>query len=519
MPGPANALNISQSGYVVFDGVSSFSGRTLQAGTGISITNGDGISGNTTISSTASLTDLHTARFIVASSTSGTGANYTTISSAIAAAVSTAINSTIFLQPGTYTENFTLPANINICAYTADALTPNVTIVGNITCTDAGSRSISGVRLQTNSAALLTVSGSAATVVNLDNCYLNCTNATGISFSSSSSSATINISNCKGDLGTTGIGLFSHSSSGSLNFEKSKFTNSGGSTTASTCSAGALNGNLSQILSPITISGTGAGTWEHSILATTPQNVTALTLGGSGVQIFRWNRISSGTASAVSISTTATLEYNTISSSNTNAVTGAGTINLSSNSFSSTSSAINTTTVSSIPTIGSWTKIQTQTASASSSITFTTGINATFNNYVLVISNMVNSAGGTFQVQLSTNGGSSYIATGYLSGYNQFSYNSTTLANTNSTSSLLIGALGSASGFFNCVCYLYNLTSNTNYPSHNFNSNVTPSVLTNNITFWGAGVYTTTALVNAIQIIPSAGNITSGTFTLYGILQ
>lgn len=46
----SNDLNISQSGIVTFDGVSTFSGRTLQAGSGIVITNGDGVSGNPNIS-------------------------------------------------------------------------------------------------------------------------------------------------------------------------------------------------------------------------------------------------------------------------------------------------------------------------------------------------------------------------------------------------------------------------------------------------------------------------------------
>lgn len=47
----ANDLNISQSGYVVFDGTATFTGRTFQAGTGITLTNANGVSGNTTISS------------------------------------------------------------------------------------------------------------------------------------------------------------------------------------------------------------------------------------------------------------------------------------------------------------------------------------------------------------------------------------------------------------------------------------------------------------------------------------
>lgn len=47
----ANDLNISQPGYVVFDGTATFTGRTFQAGTGIAITNPNGVPGNSTISS------------------------------------------------------------------------------------------------------------------------------------------------------------------------------------------------------------------------------------------------------------------------------------------------------------------------------------------------------------------------------------------------------------------------------------------------------------------------------------
>lgn len=49
MPGTSNDLNISQPGYVAFDGIATFYGRTFQAGAGITLSNADGISGNTTI--------------------------------------------------------------------------------------------------------------------------------------------------------------------------------------------------------------------------------------------------------------------------------------------------------------------------------------------------------------------------------------------------------------------------------------------------------------------------------------
>src|SRR5436190_3419231 len=257
----SNDLNISQAGYVVFDGTSTFSGRTFQAGTGITLTNASGVAGNTTITANGS-NDLHTAIYIVSSAgTNGTGANYTTISSAITAAQVTGINSTIFIMPGltgTYTENFTLPANINLTAFNCDSTTPNVTIIGKITCTDAGSRSISGIRLQTNSDNLLVVSGTLATVVYLDGCHLNCTNNTGISFSSSNSSSLISLNYCTGNFTTTGISLFTSSSTGTVLIKYSRFDNSATTTTASSISAGTLLCYYSYLTFPFSTSGTTA---------------------------------------------------------------------------------------------------------------------------------------------------------------------------------------------------------------------------------------------------------------------
>jgi hypothetical protein len=340
---PSNDLNISQSGYVVFDGVSTFTGRTFQAGTGISLTNASGVSGNTTITATGS-NDLHVARFIVASSTAGTGANFTTIAAAIASAQGTGINSTIFIQPGTYTENLTLVPGINLCAFDCDALTPNVTIVGTLTLTAAGTVSISGIRLQTNGAALLSVTGTLNSFVNLRNCFLNITNSTGIVYSSSGASSGINLTNCRGDLTATGIAIFSLSGSGGLTLNNCFFRNSGLSTTANTCSAGIINATYTQILNPLTMSATAGGTWEHSMIECNALNVTAATLGGSGLQSFKWTRFNGGTASAISISSSSDISFCSIDSTNTNAITGAGSIQFGNLIFLNTSSTINTTT-------------------------------------------------------------------------------------------------------------------------------------------------------------------------------
>ena len=273
-------------------------------------------------------------------STSPSNGTHVTLASAMSAAVS---GQTIFLRDSV-TENVTITPGVNISAWSGGTLnTP--TITGTLTMTGAGTSTISGLRLVTNSAAAIAVTGSAASILNVNNCYLNFTNNTGITFSTSNASARIAITDCKGDLGTTGIGLFTHTSAGTLVFFNSNFTNSGSSLTASTCSAGVLNLNYSAFTQAITTSSTSAITWDHSTIDVSALNLTAATLGGSGVHAVRYCRFNSGTASAVSIgSATPSLEYCVIASSNTNAVTGAGTLTYSPLSFEGSSSTVNTST-------------------------------------------------------------------------------------------------------------------------------------------------------------------------------
>lgn len=287
--------------------------------------------------------DLHTAKLIVNTlGTVGTGANYSTIASALAAAVS---GNTIFVMPGVYTENLVLKAGVNISAYTCDGTTPNVTIVGLLSMTVAGTVSISGVKLQTNAGVFLGITGSAASIVFLQNCYLDCTNGSGITFSSSSASAGLSILNCIGNLRTTGINYFAHSSAGVMNILYCNFINDGASTTANTQSAGTLNIGYTGIASPIVTSGTASLTWDYMSIDVSSFNVTAATLGGSGVHNLRYCRYMSGTASAVSISnTTPFMESCVVNSSNTNAVTGSGTLMYSGMIFEGSSKTINTTT-------------------------------------------------------------------------------------------------------------------------------------------------------------------------------
>lgn len=282
------------------------------------------------------------AKWIVSSdATQGT---HTTIAAALTSASS---GDTIAIRDGTYTQDQTLKAGVNLCAYGGSGLTPNVTIVGNLTASFAGTCTISGIRLQTNSANLLTVSGSSATIVNLVDCYLNCTNNTGISYSSSSGSSKINVYTCSGDLGTTGIGFWSNSGAGSFLVRDSQFSNSGSSLTASTNSAGVVTLRNNSFASPISSSSTAVLQLTSINVDCSALNTTAVTHNGTGSNsVCEQCTVGSGTASAVSIGTGATLQMTggQYRSSNTNCITGAGTVEYSCLSFTGSSSTINTTT-------------------------------------------------------------------------------------------------------------------------------------------------------------------------------
>ncbi len=309
-----------------------------------------------------------TAKWIV-NATAGLG-THTTIAAAISSASS---GETVFIMPGTYTENLTLKIGVDLAAYVCDALRPNVTIVGKATFTGAGAVSISGIRLQTNSDFLLAVTGSAASIVSLSGCYLNCSNNTGISFTTSSSSAVIDITNSKVDLGTTGITYYSHSSAGSLSFSYCYMGNTGSSLTSTTQSAGVVNIYYTHIDGTLTNSSTGGlGLW-HVDINPGALNITPLTVGGSGTNVAYNCFFSSGTASAISVGSTLVLTDSTVSSTNTNAITGAGTLTYGNDVFSAASSKINTTTLS--PLIETaFTKVVSQVFTSSGTYTPTTGM-------------------------------------------------------------------------------------------------------------------------------------------------
>ena len=136
--------------------------------------------GNLTIEHRAWLTGL----VVDPSSTLGTRGTFTTITAALAAAVS---GQDIFIRPGEYIENITLKAGVNLVAFTADAYAGFATITGKCTASYSGSCTLSGINFRTNGDYSLSITGANPTSVTLVNCTINANDNASIEINSANS--------------------------------------------------------------------------------------------------------------------------------------------------------------------------------------------------------------------------------------------------------------------------------------------------------------------------------------------
>lgn len=284
-------------------------------------------------------------QFVVDSSTTvGLRGTYSTIQSAITAAAAVGTPAIVLVRAGTYTENITLSAGVDITGLGSGGSTPDVTIIGKLTGTFAGSCTISNVRLQTNADNVLAITGSEATIVNVEYCYINATNASAIALSSSGG-CLVNLFRCIGNLGTTGINYFALTSSSSIRIFYCNLANSGGSTTQSSVATGcSLSMFFSFFSSPISSSGVASIGIAYTTVGST---ATALTVNGTGTNTVQHSVIGGPAAvSAITVGAGAllTLTNSNITAATTNAIVGAGSISYASLTFDGTGNAITTTT-------------------------------------------------------------------------------------------------------------------------------------------------------------------------------
>lgn len=166
--------------------------------------------------------------------------------------------------------------------------------------------------------------------------------------------------------------------------------------------------------------------------------------------------------------------------------------------------------------------IDTKTASNSATISFTTGISTNFSVYFIKIRNMVVASDTANILMLfSTNGGSSYLSSNYDWGYvNGGSNPFTSGVNGAADSKSQIGNFlsNTSSNACNGDIKFFNLADSTNIKTYFFYSNSINSG-NNDFYFVGGGRNSGTTAINAIRFQASTGNITSGTFYLYGVTE
>jgi hypothetical protein len=303
---------------------------------------GDPGTSTLTITTNDALTDLHVAQYIVSSSgTSGTGANYSTISAALTAAPA---GSSIFIQPGTYSENLTISKNINL--FSSDDTFGGFTVLsGNITFTGDVIATFNGFRIVDSGVDTIIADGSGKLLLYFHFIEFILTSSVPALSYTNSGQSSITFNNCYYSL-PGGSQLFNQSANTDLEYIDCNILSQG--TSASTASSGRTLLNYCVIDTPIITSGSNALNYEFNDVETYSDNATMLTIGGSGANRVLNNYISSGTSPCISIGSSCNVDLNTLNSSNINVITGLGTVNLGTNDLIGTGVAVNTSTI--IPT-------------------------------------------------------------------------------------------------------------------------------------------------------------------------
>ena len=178
---------------------------------------------------------------------------------------------------------------------------------------------------------------------------------------------------------------------------------------------------------------------------------------------------------------------------------------------------------------GSLNLISTQTASSSATISFTSGIDSTYKEYIFKFIDIHGSGDGVdLTFQASTNTGSSYgvtvTTTDFIAYHNESGSDNNLIYNSNhdlaqSTSFMQLSQDIGAGESDQCavgILHLFN-PSSTTFVKHyisRFNNYHDSNYSMGN---FGAGYFNTTSAIDAVQFKMSTGNIDAGTIKLYGV--
>ena len=197
---------------------------------------------------------------------------------------------------------------------------------------------------------------------------------------------------------------------------------------------------------------------------------------------------------------------------------------------------INNNTLSAVTTlpaaiaVGSMIKLQTQTASSSSTITFSsTYITSTYNRYIITMDSLnCSSDGGNITADISINNGSSYLSSVanylWIRGYSNTGGNADVWKANMGDAASSIFILGSGIGAGTTAPETYSGT----LTLLNTNSGKGKLIQVDG-QFLGNGgqlvrqevnmAHSSTSAINNIKFAPNTGTITNGTFCLYGVIK
>ena len=192
-------------------------------------------------------------------------------------------------------------------------------------------------------------------------------------------------------------------------------------------------------------------------------------------------------------------------------------------------SVTNVTDFASVPGGGALKLLSTQTASASATIDFTSGIDSTYDSYVFKFINIHPATDNVnFTVNFSTDGGSNYNVTktstyfqayhNETNGVSALNYVSDRDLSQSTSDQQIANGIGSdndqqASGYL----HLYN-PSNTTFVKHFITRFNIANEAQYSVDNYVAGYGNTTSAVNAIQFKMSSGNIDDGIIKMYGVV-
>lgn len=343
------------------------------------------------------------AKFIVA--TSAANGTHTTLAGALADASS---GDVIFMRDSV-TEDVTLKAGVTITAFPGSARASNVAIIGNATASFAGSCVIAGVKLQ--GAPFLTVSGSADTIVYVEECFLRVLAGNGIAYSSSSANSKVQLTNCFGNIADVAGFLYTQSSPGTVEIYQSEFSNSASSTNPATSSAGLAVWRKSYSGSQVQTTSTAILQMEYTEVFVKDLNIASVVHNGTGANsTVKQCQFSSGTATVITCGSGATLQVADcfLATSNGTRTSGAGTITIISSEQVATSYATGSGTATPVSTTGVLTiagggTITTSGSGSTVTITGTGGaVTTAFLGYLASTVNNVTGTGTSFNLGTTT---------------------------------------------------------------------------------------------------------------------